>query len=64
MKYMITGAEPRGESDRLDADEMNRRVRHHQKKLDDLLRARVRSGKSGLIFVWRGTRPRPRDRHR
>jgi hypothetical protein len=51
MKYMITGAETRGESDRLDADEVNRRVRHHQQKLDELLGARVRSGKTGLIFV-------------
>jgi hypothetical protein len=51
MKYMITGAEPRGESHRLDADEMNRRVRYHQQKLNDLLRARVRAGRSGLIFV-------------
>ncbi len=54
MKYMIMGAEPRGDSDSIDAEEMNRRVRHHQKKLDDLLRARVRSGKSGLIFVGVG----------
>ncbi len=54
MKYMIMGAQPREESDRRDADELNRRVRHHQKKLDDLLRARVRSGKSGLIFVGVG----------
>jgi len=54
MKYMITGAEPRGESDRLDAEEINRRVRYHQKKLDDLLRARVRSRKGGLIFVGVG----------
>jgi len=51
MKYMITGAEPREESDRLDPDEMNRRIGHHQQKLDGLLRARVRSGKSGLTFV-------------
>lgn len=51
MKYMITGSEPRGESDRLDADEINRRVRHHQQKLDELLGARVRVGKGGLIFV-------------
>jgi hypothetical protein len=50
MKYMITGSEPRGESDRLDPDELNRRVRHHQQKLDELLRARVRGGKTGLIF--------------
>jgi hypothetical protein len=51
MKYMITGAELRGESDSLDADEINRRVRHHQQKLDGLLRARVSGGKPGLLFV-------------
>jgi hypothetical protein len=49
MKYMITGAEPRGESDSLDAEEINRRVRHHQQKLEELRRSRVRSGKPGLI---------------
>jgi hypothetical protein len=49
MKYMITGGELRGESDRLDADELNRRIRFHQQKLDELLRARLRSGKGGLI---------------
>ena len=42
MKYMITGAEPRGESDRLDPEELNRRIRHHQQALDELLRARAR----------------------
>ncbi len=51
MKYMITGAEMRGESDSLDADEINRRVRYHQQKLEELRRARVRSGKPGLISV-------------
>jgi hypothetical protein len=51
MKYMIIGAEPRGEWERIDSDEQNRRVRHHQQKLDELLRARVRGGKGGLIFV-------------
>ncbi|MGA9721353.1 MAG: YciI family protein [Candidatus Binatus sp.] len=51
MKYMIMGAEPRGESDSIDAEELNRRVRHHQQKLDDLVRTRVRGGKPGLIFV-------------
>lgn len=51
MKYMITGAEVRGESDSLDADEINRRVGLHQRKLDELLRARVRGGKPGLAFV-------------
>ena len=49
MKYMITGAEPRSESP--DAAEINRRVRYHQKKLDDLLRERLRAGKPGLAFV-------------
>jgi hypothetical protein len=51
MKYMIMGAELRGESDRLDADEISRRVRYHQQKLEELRRARVRSGKPGLISV-------------
>src|SRR6202161_582603 len=51
MKYMIAGAELRGEFDSLDADEINRRVRHHQQKLDGLLRARVSGGKPGLLFV-------------
>jgi hypothetical protein len=51
MKYMITGAEVRGESESIDAEELNRRIRFHQQKLDELLRARVRGGKSGLIFV-------------
>jgi hypothetical protein len=49
MKYMITGAEPRGES--IDAEELNRRVRYHQQKLNELLNARVRVGKAGLVFV-------------
>lgn len=49
MKYMITGAEPRGETP--DAEEINRRVRYHQQKLNELLRARVRAGRPGLAFV-------------
>jgi hypothetical protein len=49
MKYMITGGEMRGESESLDPDELNRRIRFHQQKLDELLRTRVRSGKGGLI---------------
>src|ERR1700686_2390393 len=57
MKYMITGAEPRGESDRLDPEELNRRIRHHQQALDELLRARVRGGKTGLIFASVGLGP-------
>lgn len=57
MKYMITGAEVRGESESLDADEINRRVRFHQKSLDELLRARVRGGRGGLISVSVGLGP-------
>ena len=51
MKYMITGGELRGESESLDAEELNRRIRFHQQKLDELLRSRLRSGRSGLINV-------------
>ena len=49
MKYMLTGGELRGESESIDADELNRRIRFHQQKLDELLRARLRSGRVGLI---------------
>jgi hypothetical protein len=55
MKYMITGAEPRGES--IDAEELNRRVRYHQQKLNGLLSVRVREGKPGLVFVAVGLAP-------
>ncbi len=51
MKYMLTGGEMRGESESIDAEELNRRIRFHQQKLDELLRARLRSGRSGLINV-------------
>jgi hypothetical protein len=51
MKYMITGGELRGESESIDANELNRRIRFHQQKLDELLRARLRSGRGGLINV-------------
>lgn len=51
MKYMLTGGEMRGESESIDAEEINRRIRFHQQKLDELLRARVRGGRSGLINV-------------
>jgi hypothetical protein len=51
MKYMLTGGEIRGESESIDAEELNRRIRFHQQKLDELLRARVRGGRSGLINV-------------
>jgi hypothetical protein len=51
MKYMLTGGELRGESESIDAEELNRRIRFHQQKLDELLRARLRGGRSGLINV-------------
>ncbi len=57
MKYMITGGEVRGDSESIDADELNRRIRFHQQKLDELLRARLRSGRSGLINVSVGLGP-------
>ncbi|HEY6299020.1 MAG TPA: YciI family protein [Candidatus Binatus sp.] len=57
MKYMITGGELRGESESIDAEEINRRVRFHQQKLDELLRARLRSGRAGLINVSVGLGP-------
>ncbi len=57
MKYMIMGASARVEHDRISAEEQNRRVRHHQQKLDELLRARVIGGRSGLIFASVGLGP-------
>jgi len=57
MKYMITGGEMRGESESIDAEELNRRIRFHQQKLDELLRSRLKSGKSGLINVSVGLGP-------
>jgi hypothetical protein len=57
MKYMITGGEIRGDSERIDAEELNRRIRFHQQKLDELLRVRLRSGRGGLINVSVGLGP-------
>src|SRR5271167_1544139 len=57
MKYMLTGGELRGESESIDAEEINRRVRFHQQKLDELLRTRLRSGRSGLINASVGLGP-------
>jgi hypothetical protein len=57
MKYMITGGEMRGDSESIDAEELNRRIRFHQQKLDELLRARLRSGRNGLINVSVGLGP-------
>jgi hypothetical protein len=57
MKYMLTGGELRGESESIDAEELNRRIRFHQQKLDELLRARLRSARAGLINVSVGLGP-------
>jgi hypothetical protein len=57
MKYMLTGGEMRGESESIDAEELDRRIRFHQQKLDELLRSRLRSGRSGLINVSVGLGP-------
>ncbi len=54
MKFAIMGLEPRGEWEKLDADEMNRRVRHHQRRLDELVMTRLQSGPPGLIFATFG----------
>jgi hypothetical protein len=42
MKFMMTGLEPRGEWQQ-EAEEMNRRVRHHQQRLDELVMRRLQS---------------------
>jgi hypothetical protein len=57
MKYMLTGGEMRGESESIDAEELTRRIRFHQQKLDELLRSRLRSGRAGLINVSVGLGP-------
>jgi hypothetical protein len=57
MKYMLTGGEVRGESESIAPDELNRRIRFHQQKLDELLRSRLRSGRAGLINVSVGLGP-------
>lgn len=54
MKFIITGAAPRGEWRQLDADEMTRRVRHHQHKLQELAAARAGTGPPGLVFATIG----------
>ena len=57
MKYLILGSEPRGEFQQLAPEEQNRRIRRHQKALNDLLRERVIAGRRGLIFVSVGLGP-------
>ena len=57
MKYVMMGAGPRDELGRIPAAEQERRVRRHQQALNDLLRARVIAGRTGLIFVSVGLAP-------
>jgi len=51
MKYAMMGAEPRAEVGHISTAEQERRIRCHQQALNDLLRARVIAGRTGLIFV-------------
>ena len=57
MKYAMMGAGLRAEVGRISPDEHERRVRCHQQALNDLLRARVIAGRTGLIFVSVGLGP-------
>ena len=57
MKYAMMGAEPRAEVGQIPTAEQERRIRCHQQALNDLLRARVIAGRTGLIFVSVGLGP-------
>ena len=57
MKYAMMGAGPRAEVGRIPPAEQERRIRCHQQALNDLLRARVTAGRTGLIFVSVGLGP-------
>jgi len=57
MKYVLLQGEPYGELDRIPAAEQVRRVRHHQQKLDELMRARIIGGRAGLIHASAGLAP-------
>src|SRR5215475_10743124 len=57
MKYAMMGAEARAEVGRIPPAEHERRIRCHQQALNDLLRARVIAGRTGLIFVSVGLGP-------
>ncbi len=56
MKFLTLGLEPRGEWERLDADEQSRRVGNHTQKMTELVAARARSGPPGLIYAAAGLR--------
>lgn len=57
MKYAMMGAGLRAEVGRTPPAEQERRIRCHQQALNDLLRARVIAGRTGLIFVSVGLGP-------
>jgi hypothetical protein len=57
MKYAMMGAGLRDEIGRVEPAEQERRIRCHQQALNDLLRARVIGGRTGLIFVSVGLGP-------
>lgn len=57
MKYAMLGAGLRAEVGRTPPAEQERRIRCHQQALNDLLRARVIAGRTGLIFVSVGLGP-------
>ena len=57
MKYTMIGAELRTEIRHVPPAEQGRRIRCHQQALNDLLRARVIAGRTGLIFVSVGLGP-------
>ena len=57
MKYAMMGAGLRGDVGRIPPAEQERRIRCHQQALNDLLRARVIAGRTGLIFVSVGLGP-------
>ena len=57
MKYAMMGAELRAEIGRIPPVELERRIRCHQQALNQLLRARVIAGRTGLMFVSVGLGP-------
>jgi hypothetical protein len=57
MKYAMMGAALRAEVGRTPPAEQERRIRRHRQALNDLLRARVIAGRTGLIFVSVGLGP-------
>jgi hypothetical protein len=57
MKYAILQAEPRGELERIGAAEQQRRIKHHQGRLNELMRERLAARRPGLIHASAGLGP-------